>query len=166
MNTTGLKKIGQGAFTTCYRLNTKEVLLKSTDYIKECMAFGWFPESNIFPEIESVEQYVYKSKYYERVTSLKNTLKPKQYEIYKELRQLKVDYNVKDYDLLDEWRKQFETVSNKRFREALLEAVDSCANYGSDVSFEISPRNVAVDKGMLILLDCFFIKSQLNKIRS
>ena len=51
-------------------------------------------------------------------------------------------------------------------KEAILEAIDAMCNYGSDVSFEISPRNIAADKdGNLILLDCFFIKSQLSNVR-
>jgi hypothetical protein len=47
----------------------------------------------------------------------------------------------------------------------MQDAVEACANYGSDVMFEISPRNVAVHNGNLILLDCFFIKSKLREVR-
>jgi len=164
--TSNLKQIGKGSFSTCYLLNKKEVLLKSSDPIKECMSFDWFGGSTVFPNVEHVDNDLYKMEYFPKVKSLKNTLKPKQYEIYKELRKLDVGYVRRDYDLKDNWHKQFDTVSNKRFRNALNEALDGCGNYGTDIQFEISPRNVAVKNGMLILLDCFFIKSKLSSVRN
>jgi len=98
--------------------------------------------------------------YYPKVKSLKQSLKPAQYALYKELRALSIGYGNKDYDLYFKWREQFETIKNKAVREDLLEVVDHLNNYGTDLSFEISPRNVAVKNGKLILLDCFFIASQ------
>ena len=41
-------------------------------------------------------------------------------------------------------------------KEALLEMVDGLRNYCEAVAFEISPRNVTVRSGKLVLLDCFF----------
>lgn len=158
-----LKEIGRGFFTTAYLRNDNKVLLKSTDYIKECMAMGWFPNSRLFPKVSfSDNRNEYIMKYYPRVKSLKTSLNPKDYEIYKELRAIHLNL-PKGYDSL---HKVFTTISNKRVKEALLGALDACANYGVDVFFEISPRNVSVSKaGRLVLMDCFFMESQLLKIQ-
>ena len=166
MNTAGLKVIGRGQWTTCFKLNDKEVLLRSEDGIKEAISFNWGFDSPVFPKLTRVDQCLYTSKYYPKVVSLKKALKPKQYEIYRELRALTVGYNYKDYDLSNLWRRQFATISNKRVREALISGIEGASNYGSDVSFEISPRNIAVDKGMLVLLDVFFIQSALKRNKS
>lgn len=167
-NISYLNILGKGLFTTAYlQKDNKTVILKSTDYIKECMSLGWFPNSMYFPKVERLDQGIYKMKKYDKPKSLKNSLKPKQYEIYKELRNLSIGYIKNSYNNLDEWRKQFNTISNKTVKNALNDAIDACSNYGSDVCFEISPRNVAVSKtGNLILLDCFFIASQANDIRT
>lgn len=159
-----LKLIGSGSFTKVYELNSKQVLIHSVDYVKECNAYFGLSDFG-FPKIKRLSDNIYLSKKYNKVVSLKNELRPKQYEIYKELRGLSVPYNTKPYDYLNEWRKVFYTVKNSKFRNALLEALDNLSNYGSDISFEISPRNVAVEKGNLILLDCFFLRSQLDKTR-
>ena len=47
----------------------------------------------------------------------------------------------------------------------MIDALRACSNYGSDVGFEISPRNIFIDNGNLILADCFFIISQAEEIR-
>jgi len=170
----GLKLIGKGSFTKCY-LNTCEetVTLISCDPIKECMSQGWFPESSLFPKVEHVDvdeksgNDIYTMRYYPKTRSLKNTLKPEQYEIYKQLRKLMESntYVYNKYDSYSLWYEKFSELENKELRETMLEALDACNNYGSDVAFEISPRNVAVDNGNLVLLDCFFLKSMLNQIR-
>lgn len=49
----------------------------------------------------------------------------------------------------------------RKQRDHLLAAIDALYNYGDDVCFEISPRNVTAHKGKLILLDCFLMKSHL-----
>ena len=170
MNTTkGLKLIGKGAFTKCYQLNDTTVLLKSEDPIKECMAYDWFPESDLFPKVgfSSIDG-CYEMEYYPRVRSLKNNLDNDQYQIYKDLREvfnnLETSINIHDgYSLI---YKGFEQLDNEGLKEIMLEALDACSNCGSDVGFEISPRNVAVKDGKLILLDVFFMKSVLNKVRS
>ena len=167
INTNNKNIIGKGLFSTCYlQADKKTVVLKSVDGIKECMSMGWFPSNNCFPKVEYIEQGLYKMKYYKKVSSLKNELKPKQYAIYQELRKLTIGYVKNSYNSLEEWIKQFKTVSNKTMSKALINAIEACANYGSDISFEISPRNVAVNNGNLILLDCFFVQSEANKQRT
>jgi len=161
-----MKLIGQGSFTKAYRKDNETVLLKSSDPIKECMSFGWFPDSRLFPKIIRTEIGEYEMKYYEKVTSLKTALTPKHYEIYKTLRNLKIDISYNLYDGLDNLRKAFNTIADRRLRNIMLKAADATSNYGEDANFEISPRNVAVTKtGKLILLDCFFMKSHLLKTR-
>ena len=169
MNTTkGLKLIGKGAFTKCYQLNDTMVLLKSEDPIKECMAHGWFPESDLFPKVEfSSIDGCYEMEYFPRVSSLKNNLDSEQYQIYKELRDIqnKIGWSINVYDSYQKIYEAFEQLDNEELKEVMLEALNACSNYGTDICFEISPRNVAVKNGKLILLDVFYIKSVLNKVR-
>ena len=158
-------KIGKGSFSTAYLMDNGKVFIKSTDHIKECMAQGWFPSSRLFPKVEFGEAInTYIMKYYKKVTSLKNTLTEKDYAMYKELRVIANSLNYKaGYNELYE---AFKMIKNRRVRVALQEALSACSNYGGDIGFEISPRNVAVNKGRLVLLDCFFIRSQLKEVRS
>lgn len=159
--------IGKGTFTKCYRVSKRRVELHSVDPIKECMALGWFPDSYLFPEVERVESEVYSMKYYERKASLKNNLSKRQWELYNCLRDLKVDYSSR-YKLHSHWHKAFSTIPAKfkAEREALRDALDACSNYGSDIAFEISPRNVATQGNKIVLLDCFFVLSKLDELRS
>jgi hypothetical protein len=69
-----------------------------------------------------------------------------------------------DFAYLDELRKQFNRLPKWAAR-ALNEQIDGLMNYGADIRFEISPRNVAVKNGKLILLDCFFFASKLREVR-
>ena len=163
-----MKLIGKGAFTKAYlKDDNKTVFLKSVCPIKECMAYGWFPESYLFPTLESVGNNEYEMQYYPKVTSLKQNLSKHQWELYKTLRNLNMfgDFYT---DKFTHWHEQFDTIPNKfsKEREALKEALDGCANYGYDIGFEISPRNVATKGKKLVLLDCFFSVSQLHKVRT
>lgn len=176
MNTIkGLKLIGKGAFTKCY-LNScgESVTLITCDPIKECMANGWFPESELFPKVEHVDycertdQNIYTMEYYPKTKGLKSVLDTDQWKIYQTLR--KVMDNIGYCRNIDESYSKvyeaFETIGDEDLREVMIEALEACTNYGSDVGFEISPRNVAVKNGKLILLDVFFMKSTLRKVRS
>lgn len=169
------KLIGRGLFTKCW-LNDdgKTVTLHSFCPIKECMGLGWFPNSKLFPKVERRGYLdngagVYKLKYYPKVKSLKTALKPSEYEFYKLLRKIgDATCTVDRRTRYNETYKLFESIPGKWRvkREALLDALGACTNYGSDVAFEISPRNVAVDKGNLVLLDCFFMMSKAAEMRS
>lgn len=167
-----MKKIGQGAFSKVYRKSSDTVLIKSIDHVKECMSLGWFPNSRMFPKIEQVgqddygEYKFYESKYYPRISSLKNELLPSEWEFYKALRGLdRFSCIAQKGSYLDHWRKQFETLPSKfnHKKQALFDALDALSNYGNDICFEISPRNIAVSGKKLVLLDCFFFHSQLMK---
>lgn len=175
MNTTrGLKRIGKGAFSTVYRETETTVLIVSDDPVKECMSLGWFPNSPLFPKVERLECdfdsngcSLYRMAFFPRHRSLKNSLKPRQWDLYKTLNRY---FNT----VLPPYRKgeSFEVLKQcfehcLKFylieKEALLEAVDALASYGSDMWFEISPRNVAVKDGELIFLDCFFMREHLKR---
>lgn len=166
MLTKNHKVIGKGTFTTCYRAgNSNKVLIKSDCPAKECMSLGWFGNSRLFPKvkqelIDNKGNYFYSMPYYKKQKSLKNSLIKKDYELYKFLRGFHV---TSGYHKL---YKAFSKIKNRRVRTALLEALDGLANFGDDITFEISPRNVAVSNtGRLILLDCFFFINQLNEKR-
>lgn len=166
MNTQKLKLIGKGMFSKVYLKDEKTVLINSVCYMKECMA-NWV-DSIWFPKLEREDYQQYTCEYFPKVKSLKSALSKEHYEIYLQLRSI---FNIFDkprnkYDLLDYWRGKFATISNDSIREDLLYFLAEASNYGSDIDFEISPRNVAVKNGNLILLDCFFVRSQLDTIRA
>lgn len=164
------RKIGQGSFSNVFRKgNSKEVLIISNDPVKECMSFGWFPKTRLFPTIARVDYgeatSTYKMKYYEKVTAPKKQLNARAYELYKELRALHPIFTLTrtKRPTCFYWIDEFKKLKNKNVRQILIEAVESLMNYGDDVCFEISPRNIATTKtGNLILLDCFFLHSQLQ----
>jgi len=160
-----MQLIGQGMFTKAYRKNKTRVLLKSIDPIKECMSLGGFPPSRLFPIIDRIGTELYEMKYYPKVTSLKGALDTKDYLMYKELRALSISYQRNPHDSYNAWKTSFSKLKTRRLKEALLGALDAITNYGSDIGFEISPRNVAVNNGKLVLLDCFYLISALNKHR-
>ena len=168
------KLIGKGAFTKAYLLDSGKVELRSCDPVKECMALVGFGGSYLWPIIERIDDEVYTMNYLPNTPNLKSNLEPKQYQLYSALRKLKPYINFKwgcgiqDWEYSDHWRKQFGGLPAEfeEEKQALLEAVDSLANYGQDIQFEISPRNVRAVNGKLCLLDCFFFVSQLQLVNS
>lgn len=164
-----MKLIGKGSFTKAYLQDNGKVLLKSVDPIKECMAFGWFPEHRLFPAVEQIDTGMYEMQYYPKVASLKQNLTAEDWALYKELKALFDAYQAPSnkYDGYSTWYTAFaDSDLPEEIKEVLLGALDACSNMGPDIMFEISPRNVAVDNGRLVLLDCFFQTSMLQKVRN
>lgn len=157
-----MELIGKGAFSKVYKLNEKQVLIKSVCYAKECISLNI--NSKWFPKLERTDYNEYICEYYPKVKSLKEALKPEQYKIYQELRKLNV-YCNNSYDYLDGWRKEFKKLKNTSLKNSLLEVLTDLSNYGTQIGFEISPRNVAVKNGNLILLDVFYMRDQLERVR-
>ena len=170
-----LKLIGKGLFSRVYDKGDDSVLIYSKDHAKECLAMQWHDNSmGLFPVIEKIDyldngQSIYQCKKYTKVRSLKNSLDTDQHTLYLELRALfsslcyphNRNYN---YHYL---RDTFNASSiDECVKSSILDFLDALGNYGTDMYFEISPRNVAVDKGKLVLLDCFFFGSQAIKARS
>ena len=168
-----MEQIGKGAFTTCYRQTNTKVLLKTTDPVKECMAHGWFPSSHLFPKVEYVgskgDKRLYTMNYYHKRSSLKKSLKPSHWKDSQLLRAIMNEFNpfsIDKYSRYSHWYKVFSKIKKRSLREALIGALEALSNYGSDINFEISPRNVAVSPtGGLVLLDCFFMSSALKRVR-
>lgn len=168
-----MEQIGKGAFSTVYQKTTKTVLIKSDDFAKECMSNGWFPNTPMFPTLEHVgtsndgDFQFYECSYYPKVKSLKKSLLPSEYEFYQVLRKIFKNFSCwhNDYMLFSKWHEAFDKIPNKfsHKRKMLKEALDAMGNYGTEICFEISPRNVAVKNKRLILLDCFFVRSQLDR---
>ena len=172
-----LPLIGRGMFSTVYRKNAKTVLIKSVDPVKECMAMGWFPSSRMFPKTTRVAildddqgTALYEQRYYPKVKSVKAALKPAEWEFYRELREMQSNINpfLDDYKALDSLQSLIKALPSKyaRKKAALLGAIDALTNYGQDIRFEISPRNVAAHNGNLILLDCFFMAEKAKEVRT
>jgi len=167
-------KIGKGLFTTAYLLEDGTVELISCDHIKECMGHGWFPDGRLLPDIEYISNYdsdgfynVYHMEYYEKPLSLKKNLCVHDWRLYQLLRKLDIQPSLNPHDTFNLWHEQFDTLPDEfeEEREEIKESLDACGNYGSDINFEISPRNVGVKDGKLILLDCFFVASQAREVR-
>ena len=164
-----LKLIGRGLFTKAYlRPIDNRVVLKSTCPIKECMALGWFPNSELFPKLDYIESNVYEMEYLPRPKSLKQNLDKDQYVIYQTLRRVYNDkpYSLNKNDSCSSLYKLFETIEDSSLSTIMCKALNACSNMGSDIDFEISPRNVSVKNGKLILLDVFYSISEMQKIRS
>ena len=163
-----MKLIGKGSFTKAYLLESGKVRLLSTCPIKECMAIGWFPDSYLFPILEYITVGEYETDYYERPVSLKQNLSKRQWELYQILRNLRPFMGKNIDNAFFAWHDQFDTIPNNfsSEREALKAALDACSNYGTDIGFEISPRNVAVKGRKLVLLDCFYSISTLHTTRN
>jgi hypothetical protein len=164
------KLIGKGSFSKVYRKGSSDtVLVISTDDVKECISLGWFPDSKLFPKVKRLGSnddgsQTYTMRYYDKITAPKKQLNKCSYELYKELRKLCV-YCENDYDLYIKWIDEVNKLPARFGREKriIIEAIEALTNYGADVCFEISPRNIASTKsGRLILLDCFFFKSKLK----
>lgn len=181
------QKLGQGAFSTVYAdpdAPDDFVLIQTIDQAKEAMALGWFPNSPLFPELTVYateydgddERNVYRSKRYDTSRAVVSKLDAHNKAFYNALRHLSLHDNDDShgYDTHNPhnwyhiWHHKLSGLDDQfaEEREALLEALDTLCNYGSDIAFEISPRNVATEGGKLILLDCFFVQSQLKKVRS
>jgi len=160
-----MQLIGKGSFTKVYKLSDKKVLVKSICYAKECLSD--LGKVNYFPQYKRIGDREYTCEYYPKVTSLKTSLQPKYYEIYKDLVNVfaSIKYDGKDYNNYFAVSEAFQNIKNKSVKNILLEVLEDMSNYGSDVKFEISPRNVAVKNGKLILLDVFFFASQLRDVR-
>ena len=135
---------------------------------------GWFPNSRLFPKVERLNSDIdykgsslYRMRYYNRPSSLKKNLNARHWKLYKVLK----DYFSRvwapsnldlSFGMLKEhFKAALMTSEFAREKDVLLSAVDALANYGADMWFEISPRNVAVRNGKLILLDCFFMRKKL-----
>ena len=168
----GLKLIGKGLLSKVYSNdNIDYVVINKNDYIKEAMAFEWFPESIHFPKIEELEiegEYYWKMKKYNKTKKIKGLLNDQDYKFYTELRNIfKTKPIIKNkYDSLDVLYKLFsESLLTDDQKELMLEALSACSNYGSDIGFEISSRNIFIENGNLILADCFYIISQAEEIR-
>ncbi len=163
--TKGKKLIGKGSFSKVYDNGDDTVTIISNCPTKECMSFGWGNDGRLFPQVERLDYLadgdsVFSMKKYNKVSSLKKSLCEKDYRFYKFLRNLPT-YN-KDYYDLHTMFSSFPTEYQEESQQ-LLEMLDALTNYGSDMRFEISPRNVAVDGDQLVLLDCFFFLSKLKQ---
>lgn len=166
----------KGSFTTAY-IYPDRVLLKSRDAVKECMANGWFPDSEHLPEVkysnlevpDSFEGSIYESPRYLTSRSIKSIVCKEDYEgIYLPLVKLFSESPwcwLKHGERQDAFYKAVtDTTIPEELKDVLKECYDALLNYDSQVGFEISPRNVgATEEGRLILLDCFYLVAHLKR---
>lgn len=167
-----MKKIGRGLFSTAYLNKDNKVELFTFDPIKE--AYYLYGQNNPFvPTIynrETLEkerygriEEKYTMKYYNQPRSLKKNLKPSHWKVYQELRKVFMSGENRGYHQL---QKSFGNLDiHWTQKDLLLDMLADVSNYDFDIIMEISPRNVAVENGTLILLDIFFSPRLANKIR-
>lgn len=164
-STKGLKLIGKGQFSRVWDLGNGDALIKSCCPVKECTSMGWMPEGVNWPRIQRLDVednglQVYQMIKYNRVPSLKNSLDKDQYELYSALRKLMLNaphLSKNQRFNLDVLHHMFATSTLlDDIKVEFGEAVDAMGDYTQLLGFEISPRNVAVNNGKLILLDVFF----------
>ena len=170
----GYKSIGKGHFTNVFHKEGDDtVLVTSRCYVKECISQGWIGDSELFPTFERTDIgtvydtkdaafTTYKVKKYEKVSKIMGLLNDEHKNLYRELR--KVDsFYFGNYEGYSHLNAEFDKLSiSEEHKEALREALDGLANYGQDMMFEISPRNIFIEDDKLILSDVFFMKSQLR----
>lgn len=156
------KLIGKGKFTKVYKFTSRQVILKSTDPVKEAMALGFFPKSNLFPNIQFFDSMKYNDfqyiAYYDKdlkETSVFPKLNAYYKNMYRELRKMEFSIGKKDFYIAIDSLKGIK----KYHLEALKKAFEAITNYvdEEDIKFEISPRNVSTRNGRLILNDCFYV---------
>jgi len=169
----GYKLIGKGTFSKVYRKGDENVVaVHSTDPAKECMSLGFFPDSRLFPKITRVsvgeECTLYTMAYYPKVRAPKKVLNTRDYELYRLLRDISSLIPC-DSERYNTYMTLFDAIPDKfaAERKDLVEALTALSNYGQDIGFEISPRNIsATADGDLILLDCFFfVQALLNSLK-
>lgn len=166
------KLIGKGLFSKVYEAPSNKVIIESVDSVKECFAIFGSPNRLIAPitrldysiaSINSLSVSRYEMQRFEKITAPKRQLNTKGYELYKELR-FYVNNEVGIYDI----RSALSRAKISNFdRDRLNCIVDVLSDYGEDMAFEISPRNIAASKtGRLILLDCFFFFNEMIKMKN
>ena len=162
--------IGRGKFTRAYRLPNGRVELHSTDVCKEALCEWVGDEFDLLPHLTLKETNygtrIYETEYLERVSSPKKQLNTHDYDLYKQLVAVQTAFRSSrmtpcwnDYDNYSTLYNLFSSISSTFPAEtgAVLAWLDACANYSVRVMFEISPRNIKLRGGRLVLADVFFI---------
>lgn len=191
----GLTKLGQGAFTYAYQVESSHSLLTanklsgllslcddgvalvaSCDPLKDLYTMGWleplsedaFGSQVVFPFFELID-YFDDGNYrlYAGVKYHKFSKKTASASAWRAYRGLR--------DLLngyscEELSNKFSKENPNRYDGGLCEWIvsvcDEARNYGDDIRVEISPRNVALDDyGNLVLLDIFYSTKTLQSTK-
>jgi len=154
-------RFATGLFSTAY-MDGEHVILKSICRAKECLALFGFGDSNYWPQIEQVERYVYRMPFYQPLK--KSSLDVDQWALYQALRAHTQAFNsyVPREPSYDRYDRLYAHWAAYPF---IQEALESLTNYGQDIDIEVSPRNVKVQDGKIILLDIFFFRDAVAEVR-
>ena len=189
----GLTKLGQGAFTYAYQVESSHSLLKglsgllslcgdevalvaSCDPLKELYTMGWleplsedaFGSQVVFPFSEKIDWFDDGNySLYAGVKYHKFSKKAASHSAwmsYCALRHLMNGYSC--MELSNKFSKENPNRYAKGLCEWIVSVCDEARNYGDDIRVEISPRNVALDDyGNLVLLDVFYSPKTLHSTR-
>ena len=159
--------IGNGLFSKVYRKgNDPFVTVVSRDPAKEAFSFDWHTPHHLIPEITAIDNDVYTMPFYPRVLSPKKQLTPHSYSFYTYLRKMtRTGFSritrETSYDILYRLFNGI-PVEFKKEKIVLHDMLRVLSNFGDDMIFEISPRNISCTKsGDLILRDCWFFLSRI-----
>lgn len=164
--------IGRGKFTKVYDNNDNTVTVLSSCPSKECYSLGWVSSSKEFGydiclnPIYDFKDYknelrCYISPKYEKFKKAKVPVED--YEVYKQLVifSKKINRNNNIYDNLFAIIKAANNELSGWLKDFIISQAEAMGNFGTDIDFEISPRNVMVHNGRLVLLDLWFYRSKL-----
>lgn len=160
------KLIGSGSFTRVYQSGTLETV-EVVSVCKAKLAYAEMSQDNKFaPKIEKTEEeFHYIMPLYPQVMymDLMECLDDRSSLLYSELRRLHCSDYFAFCEAIHDLNIAYED------KEEIRALARDVANYIDPdyLVFEIRPQNVTHDgKGNLILLDCFFCRSLLNKVRN
>lgn len=155
-----MRMIGRGKWAKVYDLGDK-VLIKSEDPIKDCIAV--FCEGDRLPELVKVDYGVFECPKYVVGRGIVGKLTPEDRADYQTLRKLASGLRLQRYKWHEQITQAIEQADLQAdVRESLESVIYRSADYTDWVGFEISPRNIAINKsGKLILLDLFFDRNLL-----
>lgn len=176
-----LPQLGKGLFSRCYKLDNSTVLIESYDPIKAAMADGKFPKSKLFPKVHHATNPFgrgypfYKMKLYDlpkRPTRkwLQSNLEEEQFALFSLLSELRQDVQDaaawKDGTSRQQvWTDAYNDYLEPKHAKILVKAHRVCCEVGETIMLDCLPKNVAVDDGKLILLDCFYSSRTHSKYR-
>ena len=153
------RMIGRGLFTRCYhKPGSNRVLLVSRCAAKYVLATEGYGSSSLFPPLKYLEEHVYEAPFYPKESLNKlNSLHRAYYTCLRRMYVKAMNDYWDDFSISNiYWEELFEDIPFPHLRKALLDAYRKLSP-SMEVNFEISPRNVKVHKGKLILLDVFVV---------
>jgi hypothetical protein len=164
-------KIGHGCHSRVYDQGNGTVIVKSRDKTKLSMAKGLFPKHRLFPTVEMIgerqqngDMYgLFRMEKYEYILNqmnddaIREMLSKRQYRFYcllERINSISGEVDRIKTRLGEKFPKEFH-----RELKAIYDAIDGMASEGIYADFESQDFNLAIKGNKIVLLDCFFPRS-------